>query len=713
MDTRHIDEANEEVSFDLLKAWISAATRRSVGQTRTPGCSWSSLLLALRHAGVGILKDGEPVTEENVRQILVGGYERLDRAAIHVVVAAKLRGAVGRRGSFFRLLGEQCGDEEARSWWTWYLYCLTFPSSEDAPQSVVRMPLDMVDLQMLALHFGISITVSRYLRDAIRLRPRLPAGGARIRAIHLVMHRGLWAPLLGPRPKDAEVHPLVGTLVELLGLEHRFGHGARWGAVVSYDLEHESYVVLIGDDWRRVLVDRLQIGRVIYYPHVLPQALPTTDVRTDSADDSVEVFESELLAGVPEGALEWQVLQELVRREARVKLETMMQVLAGRGDAAAATAAAAQLGTAGAVGLKVYSSVPSLQPSSKPADAAHVPSLSVSQVPEKMAAVPVANLGGADPSSRITIGTDDETCEDGSGGGDNSPGATAVPSLVTSSPGGPTRDGQAAESLPQQDMQVNLETDQPPQVPEAIPRAASQPSDALKEAGLPQPDAQLQTGSQIPAQEVIAPSTLSGANGIVSNGTNGCIDGRVSRHGIADNTSQAPFPNLACLRVGPNVLVERLKAGNEISVFVTSTPLASSSEARPVYALGDKVKVEHIREGWLLAKPAGDSRPVGAEAILGRGLRSAWCPCDCFLLYVAWKPFKVPSASELPPGKPQSLSLEIGDGIVVSKRYGGDWHGWGYGVRWGVKRSALLEEGIVHLSYLHPHFLVGECLWDL
>jgi len=328
MDTRSIDEADEEISFDLLREWISTAFRQSSGEGDPRGCPWISLVQALRHAGA-VNGDG---AERRVRQCLVDGYMQQSAEGTRKIMKNKLRDNPG----LAQIMGGQ-DVSQALPLWPWYLECLLCCSSEPLEETAVRMPLDMVDLQMIAARLNVAITVSQFMRQVVRLTP--PDGNI-LCSIHLVHHRGLWAPMLPKKPSEKEVLPLLDTVVELDnnlrvtvnvgGQQHDVGNlSTTLGAVIRYDSEQDVYLVSLGV--RHVQVERSQIARAIFQTSADGDGNDLSGKATDATWQApVGCEESALLLNIPDGCLEWQILHELVRRQARTKLEQMMQQLAGR-----------------------------------------------------------------------------------------------------------------------------------------------------------------------------------------------------------------------------------------------------------------------------------------------------------------------------------------------------------------------------------------------
>lgn len=586
MDIRSIDEADSILSLDLLREWISAAFRRGATIVDPPGCSWGALVLAFHHAGLG--SPSEPCsTEHTLRRHLVDFYMRQSTTMVNSIIQAKM----GLDGTFFQRMGDQEVDR-ARVRWPWYLYCLTIAVSEPLEEGAARILLDLVDLQVLALRFRLAITVSQLVDSAVRLQP--PPGTSALHAIHLVHHRGLWAPLLGARPPEKESIPLIDAVVELTGFSFSAdaivsGIGRCIGVVQSYDAEQDLYTVCLGD--RGVLAERAQLKRIIYLSnaensgdsmHGFGRAFPHGERRQNygglTVNNAVNNADNAPLAGIPDATLEWQLLHELVRREARFKLEQMMQELAGR-------------------------------------DVVDTGSRSVRKRAAERAAEKEADfVDGAAKSSLI---------------------ASVAPV-----------DTQAKWHENPQDASV---------------RAA--------------PPAEMPSSKNFSAA-VVSPAV---------------VEPYIHyKNGVAQ--MRLPF----------DIMVEQMQDGSEFSICATAD-FSPCEGGQLALAIGDEIKLKHMSTEWVWGMAVGLLKPrtCPEQFLSGDG----WCPRDCVTVWEARRRFRPDDSWE----RGRYLMLDIGDTVVVTMRYKGEWEGWGFGERWGDKQGA----GVFHLSYLEPQVLVGQWVWSV
>ena len=138
--------------------------------------------------------------------------------------------------------------------WDWYLSCLCGTQQE---LEVLRMPMDFVDLKFLSMYYRARITVSRFSIETIRF---LPDGtNERSHFLHLMMHAGLWASLLGPRLPEFDKGIVLRAVVELANnlqgaLEAFAGRSA---CIVSFDAHKQCYMACVGQNL--FPVDRAQI----------------------------------------------------------------------------------------------------------------------------------------------------------------------------------------------------------------------------------------------------------------------------------------------------------------------------------------------------------------------------------------------------------------------------------------------------------------------
>mmetsp|Transcript_39426 Transcript_39426/g.111682 ORF Transcript_39426/g.111682 Transcript_39426/m.111682 type:complete len:602 (-) Transcript_39426:20-1825(-) len=374
MDTRRIDGVGSVLTFDLLKTWYRDALYCDVGRTDPPGCPWMSLTWALRRAKQERLREeaaaavaaaaqrgaesdcgsaekvqeGDGPTEQDLRRCLVDTYARALGQTLQSILKAKMEDPLSFFHSFRTL-------SSAYRYWAWYLYCLTFEVLDFAggavEEGVINMPLDTVDLQVLASAFSTQITLSRLMEEPLRFLPDVDHPRQATQRAHVLCHRGLWSPMLGPTRPENEVLPLVNGIIELgrLPLGPMAALSQKTAVVKGYDRSNECYVVCVGQ--LDLPVDRLQIKNIVFHDRVASESWRGHVEGGDEQDremrhSSLAPGEAALLRGVPDGAIEFQLLHELVRRQARAKLEAMLQELAGRGTHGPSHAASQRHSTA-------------------------------------------------------------------------------------------------------------------------------------------------------------------------------------------------------------------------------------------------------------------------------------------------------------------------------------------------------------------------------
>lgn len=347
MDTRRIDEVDPEVSFDLLKTWVSNACTRRVDQGPGDPSGWASLVSALGAAARQRQKDHkvaesvhaetlpaasstEP-TETELRLRLVHAYRAQSAEVRRAVIAAKLRDPL----SFFSKANYK--EKVAEQHWSWYLHCLCVNFEEfHVATGVLRMPLDFVDLQFVAQVFQRQITVSRLMESAVRFPPARGASPKDLGAADLVFHRGLWAPLLDVRSPQDEPVPLVGAIVQLGDLAGRLERFSDCiAAVQRHDPDLDVYHVSLAERGFTFPVDRCQIRRFVHREAECEVTGRRRHARHDKSDNAGELLSGDVFPpfqGVPDGSLEFHLLHELVRRDARARLLSTIQELAGRAN---------------------------------------------------------------------------------------------------------------------------------------------------------------------------------------------------------------------------------------------------------------------------------------------------------------------------------------------------------------------------------------------
>lgn len=283
----------EELQFEYLKNWISSVHNRQVAENVT--CPFKSLAL-------GISQAMAEVSESQIRSTLIESYRKFTGPALDALLCEKLK----QETSFFHMT--QFRDvEEVRSHWNWYLYCLTFESKEfeqenpHRPRWVVRIPMDYIDLQVLATILQARITVSHLDSLALCFTPRSSEVWMHL---HLVHHRSRWAPMLGRKPA---VQELANQLVVLQGLEG--------GGFQSFK-NKPAYVLA------RFLNSHPEVYLVSLGAQILPMQrhqlhmIDGTDGGAAASDSwpgqGPAIGQAPSFRGIPDGSMEFQLLLELV-----------------------------------------------------------------------------------------------------------------------------------------------------------------------------------------------------------------------------------------------------------------------------------------------------------------------------------------------------------------------------------------------------------------
>ncbi|CAK9043876.1 Ankyrin repeat and KH domain-containing protein mask [Durusdinium trenchii] len=273
--------------------------------------SLSSMKAALDYADV-------EVTEAELRSTLVHAYLALDEAPRREAAQRKLSDPL----SYFHLT-RYPNVEAVLEHWRWYLYCLTFETRDFTSDKNQwnRLP-DFVDLEVLASSFQLRLTV-------IQLScPPVTFGFGWSRRAELVVHEGLWAPMLGPSRFSYDsmcVHDVVelaDTLPEYL--ESFVGES---GCVLEYNFIEDYYKICVG---QHVLpIPREHIKRILTNYCGKPR-FHFTHRRTSDIKCGPGPGQAPLLAGIPDGEVEFQLLLELVVHEAKSHLEEIKEHLSGQ-----------------------------------------------------------------------------------------------------------------------------------------------------------------------------------------------------------------------------------------------------------------------------------------------------------------------------------------------------------------------------------------------
>jgi len=359
MDTSRADVS--DVTWDLLQTLVTDALCRETGRVSS---GWRALTDALRYAAQSYSTQSRAtgasshvvdphlinLTEQELRQRLVTVYTmQRNEGAVRAIITAKRRDELSLLN---RLNFKSCN--EALKYWEWYLLCLTYSSdtlaslTDEQSDLIVAVPLDKVDLQVVAHLFNVHITLSQWMNESVRYRPPNRPWNR----IHLLHHDGTWTHLLSNRPADWEPLQIEGGVVELTDampppLELASG---RIAAVNRYDSTWDAYEVVLG--YANFLVERCQINRVIFSRLELDEDFREElmlAIREQGKGASRRSFVTgkgppheahqarwrDNFSGVPHDSLEFQVIHELVRRIARGRLERMQQELSGRGTISA------------------------------------------------------------------------------------------------------------------------------------------------------------------------------------------------------------------------------------------------------------------------------------------------------------------------------------------------------------------------------------------
>jgi len=306
MDARQIDAKRPDVTFDMHCAWMAGALGRQV----SPPCdAWQALSTALEHAAI-------QQTERQLRGTLVSEYLRQSEAEIEKILEAKFEDHF----SFF----SRCGIadlQQARSFWDWYLLCV-LDCESFGDEVDVRMPLDMVDMQILACVFGTQINILQLFEPAMKICPQTCETPATAKQRPcLLHHRDHWAAVLGSATPDMELQPLIGSVVEVGAMLPGILERAEGCTAVIKDHDEEAGCYLGCINQAVIPLARDQI-RQIY--------VTLSDCDSIPADEGWISRLKNAWHGIAPQSIEWAVLHELVRQESSRRLELMQQDLAGR-----------------------------------------------------------------------------------------------------------------------------------------------------------------------------------------------------------------------------------------------------------------------------------------------------------------------------------------------------------------------------------------------
>lgn len=365
MELSNINAKDANIITDLLKTWVSDACCREVRESNPPGCPWQSLAFAFQESSRqkrrnheascssgtrDHTKDIHLITEKQIRERLIHIYRAQTPEIIYSIVEAKLADPL----SLFSLAKYKSVSSAMKNW-EWYLYCLTFDPNDfvqnnawgRTPQKdmqAVRIPMDFVDLQLISTAYNAQITVSMIDRPSMRFVPlgTDPRHVASFQhALHLLVHQGHWASLVWPRPMEAELCPLLGSIVELTNEASKLPKGlesfrGKVACVVDFNQTEESYVVTFGR--QTISVDRAAVRRILA-PNPCFKGLTLTPaeegrmLRRKQYDHSSGPGPgcAPSFKGIPDGSFEFQLLFELVKFHALSYLHLLKDDLTGEG----------------------------------------------------------------------------------------------------------------------------------------------------------------------------------------------------------------------------------------------------------------------------------------------------------------------------------------------------------------------------------------------
>jgi len=321
------------VLFDILKRWASNVYHRNVDDAKPQGCPWNSLIASFLEVGL-------QVTESEMRRALIHCYMNLDHNGRLEAAERKLADHL----SFFRLAKYRNVDEVLKHW-NWYLYCLTFESKEFTSdqihwnrlpeETVVRMPVDFVDLEVISQSFEARLT-------AIPLQSCPVSFGllesTRPQAM-IVVHDGLWAPMLSSKTTYQDFLLYTNQVVELADSlpDYLQNFVRETGCTMLYEPLKECYTVCVGQHILPVPRKHIK-GMITEGPEIINNGNfhYTRGQRSDYGGPQKDYRQgpamglAPLLEGIPDGEVEFQMLFELVVQDLLSRVEEIRDSLSGR-----------------------------------------------------------------------------------------------------------------------------------------------------------------------------------------------------------------------------------------------------------------------------------------------------------------------------------------------------------------------------------------------
>eukprot|EP00811_Abedinium_folium_P025846 NODE_3724_length_1995_cov_22.503212.p1 GENE.NODE_3724_length_1995_cov_22.503212~~NODE_3724_length_1995_cov_22.503212.p1 ORF type:complete len:395 (+),score=70.51 NODE_3724_length_1995_cov_22.503212:179-1363(+) len=327
------------VRFDIHEEQVSEATWRDVGsKSESPWMAIAQALQHVREQNLDVPEDWPAkVTEAEVRSRVVDFYRRQPPEVLPVIAREKLHDPT----SYFCVAG-YTEELEVAAHWSWHLFCLTYDVPADdntAVQShVVPMPLDTVDMRLVAEAFQVKITVTRPLEEAICVQPFSRPVAC---CIHLINHETLWAPLLGDRQVGKSSNNLVNAIVSLGELAGPLEPCSRRnGTVMCYHATENCYEVAVEQLHGTVRVERQQIMDILFRardPSGPEKGAAKCDMDATWRADadwydqwSIQFQRRGRLPGIPDQSVEYSLLHSLVIHTASKRLSQEHSELTGR-----------------------------------------------------------------------------------------------------------------------------------------------------------------------------------------------------------------------------------------------------------------------------------------------------------------------------------------------------------------------------------------------
>lgn len=138
---------------------------------------------------------------------------------------------------------------------------------------------------------------------------------------------------------------------------------------------------------------------------------------------------------------------------------------------------------------------------------------------------------------------------------------------------------------------------------------------------------------------------------------------------------------------------ERLRLGDSLAILATCDwdPLANAGQLQ-IKAL-NQVYIKECREHWMLCH------------LHKKEACQAWCPAICLIVWTVRTAYEPEPTWDLSLQK-LCLRLEVGQAVLVTRRFEGDWHGWAAGRLHESEKDATIEQ-IFPLIHVEPEVLLA------